>query len=241
MKAIPAPAAAPWYGRDEELRRLLGIYDSAAAGAGGVVTVVGEPGIGKTRLLQELAAAARRRGGLVLSGRCLEGGWVPPYQAFVEAITGYAAQAGPTRLRADLGPAAGPLAQLVPALRELLDDLPTAAPLQPDEARLRLLDAVARFFAGLATHGPVVLVLDDLHLADASTLVTLRHVARVAARRREMGIRMALGAARSQLISQLVAENALLAVLGGVGAMIFTLLIARFLDSFALPLPESSR
>jgi DNA-binding SARP family transcriptional activator len=179
-----APAAAPWYGREEELRRLLGIYDTAAAGGGGVVTVVGEPGIGKTRLLQELAAAARRRGGLVLSGRCLEGGWVPPYHAFVEAITGYAAQAGPTRLRADLGPAAGPLAQLVPALRERLDDLPTAAPLQPDEERLRLLDAVARFFAGLAAHGPVVLVLDDLHWADASTLVTLRHVARVAARQR---------------------------------------------------------
>ena len=180
----PVPAAAPWYGRDEELRRLLGVYDTAAAGGGGVVTVVGEPGIGKTRLLQELAASARRRGGLVLSGRCLEGGWVPPYQAFVEAITGYVAQAGATRLRADLGPAAGPLAQLVPALRERLHDLPTAAPLQPDEERLRLLDAVARFFAGLAAYGPVVLVLDDLHWADASTLVTLRHVARVAARQR---------------------------------------------------------
>ena len=110
----PAPAAAPWYGREEELRRLLGVYDTAAAGGGGVVTVVGEPGIGKTRLLQEFAASARRRGGLVLSGRCLEGAWVPPYQAFVEAITGYAAQAGATRLRADLGPAAGPLAHLVP-------------------------------------------------------------------------------------------------------------------------------
>jgi DNA-binding SARP family transcriptional activator len=180
----PAPAAAPWYGRDEELRRLLGVYDTAAAGGGGVVTVVGEPGIGKTRLLQEFAASARRRGGLVLSGRCLEGGWVPPYHAFVEAITAYAAQAGATRLRADLGPAAGPLAQLVPALRERLRDLPTAAPLQPDEERLRLLDAVARFFAGLAAHGPVVLVLDDLHWADASTLVTLRHVARIASRQR---------------------------------------------------------
>jgi DNA-binding SARP family transcriptional activator len=180
----PGPPAALWYGRDEELRKLLGIYDTAAAGGGGVVTVLGEPGIGKTRLLQELAASVRRRGGLVLSGRCLEGAWVPPYQAFVEAITGYAAQAGATRLRADLGPAAGPLAQLVPALRERLRDLPAAEPLQPDEERLRLLDAVARFLAGLAAHGPVVLVLDDLHWADASTLVTLRHVARVAVRQR---------------------------------------------------------
>ena len=175
----PTLVVGPLHGRDEELRRLLGVYDTAAPGGGGVVTVVGEPGIGKTRLLQELAASARRRGGLVLSGRCLEGAWVPPYQAFVEAITGYAAQVGATRLRADLGPAAGPLARLVPGLREVLPDVPTAEPLQPVEERLRLLDAVARFLAGLTAHGPVVLVLDDLQWADDSTLVTLRHIARV--------------------------------------------------------------
>jgi DNA-binding SARP family transcriptional activator len=182
---MPGPPMAQSYGRDDELRRLLGVYDTAAAGGGGgVVTVVGEPGIGKTRLLQELAASTRRRGALVLSGRCLEGAWIPPYQAFVEAISGYAAEVGATKLRADLGVTAGPLAQLVPGLRDLLSDLPTAAPLQPDEERLRLLDAVARFLIGLTAHGPVVLVLDDLHWADASTLVTLRHVARVAVRQR---------------------------------------------------------
>jgi DNA-binding SARP family transcriptional activator len=175
----PALPAGPLHGRDDELRRLLAVYETAVAGAAGVVTVLGEPGIGKTRLLQEFAASARRRGALVLWGRCLEGAWVPPYQAFVEAITGYAAQAGATRLRADLSPAAGPLTRLVPGLRELLGDVPTAAPLRPDEERLRLLDAVARFLAGLSTHGPVVLVLDDLQWADASTLVTLRHIARV--------------------------------------------------------------
>jgi hypothetical protein len=102
----------------------------------------------------------------VLAGRCLEGAWVPPYQAFVEAITGYAAEVSPGRLRADLGAAAGPLTQLVPGLRERLPDLPTAEPLRPEEERLRLLDAVARFVAGLSAHGPVVLVLSFAH-ADA--------------------------------------------------------------------------
>jgi DNA-binding SARP family transcriptional activator len=180
----PAPAAGPLHGRDDELHRLLAAYGTAGAGAAKVVTVLGEAGIGKTRLLQELASSVRRRGALVLWGRCLEGAWVPPYQAFVEAITGYAAQAGASRLRADLGPAAGPLGQLVPELRELLPDVPTAEPLRPDEERLRLLDAVARFLAGLTAHGPVVLVLDDLQWADASTLVTLRHIARVLAGQR---------------------------------------------------------
>jgi DNA-binding SARP family transcriptional activator len=178
------PSGAPCYGRGDELRRMLGAYDTAAPGGGKVVTVLGEAGIGKTRLLQEFAASVRRRGALVLAGRCLEGAWVPPYQAFVEAITGYAAHVSPARLRADLGTAAGPLAQLVPGLRELLRDLPTAEPLQPEEERLRLLDAVARFLGGLTAHGPVVLVLDDLHWADDSTLMTLRHLARVLASNR---------------------------------------------------------
>ena len=180
----PGPSGAPCYGRDDELRRLLGAYDAAAGGRGGIVTVVGEPGIGKTRLLQEFAALARRRGALALFGRCLEGAWVPPYHPFVEAISGYAAQVSATRLRADLDSAAGPLAQLVPGLREALPDLPSVASLQPEEERLRLLDAVARFLAGLTAHGPVVLVLDDLHWADPSTLVTLRHLARVLASHR---------------------------------------------------------
>jgi DNA-binding SARP family transcriptional activator len=180
----PGPSGAPCYGRDDELLRLLGACDAAAAGRGGVVTILGEAGIGKTRLLQEFAASVRRRGALALLGRCLEGAWVPPYHAFVEAITGYAAHISATRLRADLGSAAGPLAQLVPGLREPLPDLLTVEPLQPEEERLRLLDAVARFLAGLTAHGSVVLVLDDLHWADASTLVTLRHLARVLAPRR---------------------------------------------------------
>ena len=175
----PVVSGDPCYGRDEELGRLLAAYEAASAGAARVVTIMGEAGIGKTRLLQELAVSARRRGALVLWGRCLEGAWVPPYQALVEAIAGYAGQASAARLRADLGPAAGPLGQLVPGLREVLSDVPTPEPLQPDEERLRLLDAVARFLARLSTHGPVVLVLDDLQWADASTLVTLRHLARV--------------------------------------------------------------
>jgi class 3 adenylate cyclase len=179
--APAASAGGAFVGRDAELAQLDTALDAALGGQGRLVLVAGEPGIGKTRLLQEFAAAARRVGALVLFGRCLEGAWVPPYHPFVEAITGYAAQVNPTRLRADLGPAAGPLAQLVPGLRELLPDLPTVAPLQPEEERLRLLDAVARFLAGLTPHRPIVLVLDDLHWADPSTLVTLRHLARVLA------------------------------------------------------------
>jgi len=120
--APAASAGGAFVGRDAELAQLDTALDAALGGQGRLVLVAGEPGIGKTRLLQEFAAAARRVGALVLFGRCLEGAWVPPYHPFVEAVTGYAAQVNPTKLRADLGPAAGPLAQLVPGLRELLPE-----------------------------------------------------------------------------------------------------------------------
>jgi AAA ATPase domain len=77
-----------------------------------------------------------------------------------------------------------PTAQTASATASARPCPPRTRPGPGDEERLRLLDAVARFLAGLTAHGPVVLVLDDLHWADASTLVTLRHVARVAVRQR---------------------------------------------------------
>jgi putative ABC transport system permease protein len=104
------------------------------------------------------------------------------------------------------------------------------ADLPPSNLLVGLASLVALF---------VVIVLSVLLIACDDIAIML--VARVAARRREMGIRMALGAGRGQLIVQLVAENCLLAILGGIGAMIFTLLAARTLDHAGLSLPEASR
>src|SRR4030095_3408026 len=75
-------------------------------------------------------------------------------------------------------------ARLVPALRAALPDLPEPVPLQPDEERVRVLDAIVQFFLSVATRSPVNLVLDDLHWADTGTIALLRHLARFAARGR---------------------------------------------------------
>jgi class 3 adenylate cyclase len=168
----------PFVGRAKEMARLGAKLDEARAGHGGLVMLVGEPGIGKSRTIEEFAEQARAGGALVLAGRCFEGEWAPPYAPFVEAIAGYAKDADPDILRADLGYGAPPLARLVPSLRERLPDIGEPVPLNPDEERFRLLDAVSQFILATSVRAPVVLVLDDLHWADGGTIAMLRHVAR---------------------------------------------------------------
>jgi class 3 adenylate cyclase/tetratricopeptide (TPR) repeat protein len=174
----------PFVGRAAELARLTAGLQDARAGCGGLVMLAGEPGIGKTRTLEEFAEIAHTDGALVLWGRCYEGEAARPYGPFVEALAEHARTARPESLRADLGLGAAPLARLVPVLRERLPDIPEPVALQPDEERVRLLDAVAQLLITLAARAPVVLVLDDLQWADAASVALLRHVARFAARNR---------------------------------------------------------
>ena len=89
-----------------------------AGGRGGVVLVAGEPGIGKTRLAEELAARATVRGAVVLWGRCWEEAGAPAFWPGVQVVRGYVqVQAGdPASLRCDLGVGAADIARLVPAV-----------------------------------------------------------------------------------------------------------------------------
>ena len=174
----------PFVGRATELERLTTKLHETRAGHGRLVMVAGEPGIGKTRTLEEFAETARNEGALVLWGRCYEGEAARPYGPFVEAVAEHARSAASDALRDDLGFGAAPLARLVPVLRERLPDVPEPAGLQPDEERVRLLDSMVQFLIALSARAPLVLVLDDLHWADAATIALLRHVARFAARQR---------------------------------------------------------
>src|SRR5262249_4209725 len=124
----------------------------------------------------------RAQQALVLWGRCYEGEAARPYGPFAEALSEYVRATPPDLVRADLGQGAAPLARLVPLLRERLPDLPEPEPLRPDEERTRLIDAVTQCLLAVAGRTPTVLVLDDLHWADAGTVALLRHVARFAPR-----------------------------------------------------------
>lgn len=171
-------------GRSRELGTLGHALDEAAAGTGLAVLVAGEPGIGKTRTVLEFARVARGDGAQVLVGSCYEGDWAGAYRPFASALTEYVETADPGQLRADLGFAAPPLVELVPLLRERLTDVSDPVPLPPDEARGRLFEAVGQFLVSVSLRKPVVVVIDDLHWADADTLAMLRYVAHRAARHR---------------------------------------------------------
>ena len=173
MPALLTRAGRIFVGRDEELHRLLRLWEEAMAGERRVAVLAGEPGIGKTRLAVELAGAAGETGGLVLAGRCDEDLGVP-YQPFVEALRHYVSHAETRRL----GRYAGELTRLVPEIAQLVASLPEPLSSDPETERYRLFDALAAWLADLSADTPILLLLDDLHWAAKPTLLLLRHVLR---------------------------------------------------------------
>ena len=165
-------------GRERELAELLGGLDDACACRGRLVLLAGEPGIGKSRLAEELIAHARARGVRTLVGRCWEAGGAPAYWPWVQSLRPYLRDTDTESLRSQLREGAADLARLFPELRDLLADLPPAAPVESEGARFRLFDAMTAFLKRVAAERPLVLVLDDLHAADEPSLLLLRFVAR---------------------------------------------------------------
>jgi DNA-binding SARP family transcriptional activator len=173
----PPPASRSFVGRERELAELAAGLDEAAAGNGRLFLLGGEPGIGKSRLAEEIADRAREREMRVLWGRCWEAGGAPAHWPWVQSLRSVLRGREPGQLEWLLGHGAEQLAELLPELRELLPDLPAAAARDPDAARFRLWDAVSAFVAATAREHPLLLVLDDLHAADESSLLLLRYVA----------------------------------------------------------------
>jgi DNA-binding SARP family transcriptional activator len=181
--AVPSepPADTPraaFVGREAELAELTAGLAEAFAGRGRLFLLSGEPGIGKSRLAEELIGRARSRGGMVLVGRCWEAGGAPAYWPWVQSLRAYVRETDPKRLRAQLGAGAADLSQLLPELRELLPDLPDPPAQESEGVRFRLFEAVTALLREAAKLRPVVLVLDDLHAADEPSLLLLRFLAR---------------------------------------------------------------
>ncbi|HEX6551350.1 MAG TPA: AAA family ATPase [Ktedonobacteraceae bacterium] len=172
----PSELIAPLIGRAAAFSQLAGRYQQARGGRPQAVLVVGEAGIGKTRLAGEFVAWARAQGAEVLSGHALEMGGRLPYQPLVEALrTRLEAENAPEDLLEDVWLAE--LSRLLPELRVRYPDLP--APTEDElTAKMRLFEAVARLFDALAHRSPLVLLLDDLHWLDQATLDLLRYLGR---------------------------------------------------------------
>jgi class 3 adenylate cyclase len=176
--ALLPESAGRFVGRQSELAQLQAALARTLGGDGGVVMVVGEPGIGKTRLTDEFAVHAKLRGAQVFKGHCYEGEASVPYLPFVEGLRHYAQSRPDAQLRAELGEAAPELATLVSEVRRRFPDLPAPPALEGEAERQRLFDGVASFLHGASIAAPLVLVLDDLHWADKPTLLLLQYLAR---------------------------------------------------------------
>jgi len=165
-------------GREAELKQLQQAFDAAMSGQGGLVMVVGEPGIGKTAICQQLATYVSLRGGRTLVGHCYEEGSLSlPYLAFVEAMRTYVLARDPDGLKTDLGSGAADVARIVSEVRDRVSiDLRDA--FDPEDDRWRLLQSVTSFLRNAASVQPLVIILEDLHWADRGTLDLLQHVAR---------------------------------------------------------------
>jgi DNA-binding SARP family transcriptional activator len=181
LVAEPAPfesTRGAFVGRGRELEELLAGLEDAVAGHGRLFLLVGEPGIGKSRLADELIGRARARGARVLVGRCWEAGGAPAYWPWVQSMRACVRETEPETLRAQLGTGASDLAQLLPELRELFPDLPEAPAIESEGARFLLFEAASSFLRSAARTRPILLVLDDLHAADEPSLLLLQFLAR---------------------------------------------------------------
>jgi DNA-binding SARP family transcriptional activator/tetratricopeptide (TPR) repeat protein len=178
VEAAREPSRRVFVGRGRELAELVGALRDALAGRGRLILLSGEPGVGKSRLADELIGEARLQGATVLTGRCWEAGGAPAYWPWVQSLRAYLLQTNLEALRAQLGGGAADLAQLLPELRELFPDLPEPPAPESEAARFRLFEAVDSLLRGASQARPLVLVLDDVHAADEPSLLLLQFLAR---------------------------------------------------------------
>jgi DNA-binding SARP family transcriptional activator/tetratricopeptide (TPR) repeat protein len=178
VPAAPASTAdgATFVGRDAELAELVGVWDRVRGGAGALALLGGEAGIGKSRLAAELTARARAGGGLTARCTAVDLGGAPPFGLWVELLADLAGELTPPPPDAQWPEE---LARLAPSLPRRLGRAPAPpADVPPDLARARLFEAVVELAEHATADRPLVLVLDDVHLADAATLELAAYLTR---------------------------------------------------------------
>ncbi len=174
--AVPFADRTPFVGREGERAELRRMLDRTLAGAGGLVLIGGEPGVGKSRLVEEFTAEAGRHC-RVLVGHCYESGRTLAYMPWVEMIETAMADTDPVEFRRSLGEEAPEFARLVPELRRRLPDIPPAVELPAEQQRRYTFNSVREYLTRVSQDQPRLLVLEDLHWADEPTLLLLEHLA----------------------------------------------------------------
>src|SRR6202035_1875897 len=165
-------------GRESERSTIRAAIDGALSGHGSVVMLAGGPGVRKSRLATEMAQYASRIGFRCSVGHCYERDEPFPYLPIVEIIENNVAQAASLEdYRRRMGDTLAEVAQIAPSLRRVFPDLPKPLELPAAQQRGYLLQSVSEALARAARLRPQLLVLEDLHWADESTLALLIYIA----------------------------------------------------------------
>jgi DNA-binding SARP family transcriptional activator len=181
-RVFPLPAITStaidgaFVGREDCLARLHERWRESRAGQTRLVLLVGEAGVGKTRLAAQFAEQVQAEGGAVLYGRADEDALLP-HQPFVEALRHLLAHGG-ERFLDDVDHERAILGRLLPDIAPLSEPPATVLAVGQDALRYRLFEAVAALLTRASRTWPLLLVLDDLHWADKPTLLLLRHLLR---------------------------------------------------------------
>jgi DNA-binding SARP family transcriptional activator len=180
--SAPRAELAPWHpgtpfvGRAREFGVLIEGYQASLSGGANAVVLLGDAGIGKSRLAEEFLLWAREEGADILSGRTDEAGGRLPYGVLIDAIRPrLEGERAPDDLLEDVW--LSELSRILPELSDRYPDLPAPAGAET-EARTRLFEAVTRLIVALAERSPVVLSLDDLHWASRVSLDVLQYTCR---------------------------------------------------------------
>jgi DNA-binding CsgD family transcriptional regulator len=181
--ALPGPLrlspAFAFAGRARELATLRALMPRTVAEGRRAALVAGEPGSGKSRLVRELAHELSAEGATVLYGDC-DAVVGSPYAPFVAALSPLVRGRSASLVEA-VGPASAELVRLVPELASELGESLRSASSDPDTERLRLHTAVMELLVRASSEAPLLLLLEDVHWADTSTLLLMRHLVRTGA------------------------------------------------------------
>ncbi|MBN2148871.1 MAG: tetratricopeptide repeat protein [Anaerolineales bacterium] len=171
---IEAIQQAPLVGCEQERAELVALVEAALSHKGGVALVEGEPGVGKTRLLREVARDAEWRGVQVLWGHCQEMVGLPPFAPWVEALSAGLSPLRLSQLEHLVEPVwLGVLSPLVPEVAQYFPNLSAPPALEPAHERERLVNALYELLSAWGEIAPLMIILEDLHWADPDSLDVL--------------------------------------------------------------------
>jgi len=174
----PTSETAPFVGRDAEFGLFTGLIARLTTGTGRTVLIEGEPGIGKSRLMREVARYAQTQGLPTLATNCYEIERAMPYQPVVDLVTRALDRASPATLRKIAPVSLAELAALVPAVAERFPDLPRLSRDFPEARQARLSRAVGQLLETTGDGRPFLLMVDDIQWADEASAQVLHYLAR---------------------------------------------------------------